>query len=114
VEPKENDNAKVRYSPITGVLTPSVQPAYSASILAVLRRFQYDISSFNGEKVHSLTNVMTMEKSIHDAFDRLDLYFEATVSWVLHSPNQALIRYLFLPGCAKSLQSPDLHQPRRV
>jgi hypothetical protein len=57
---------------------------------------------------------MAMEKSIHDTFDRLDLYFEATVSRVLHSPNQALIRYLFLPGRAKSLQSPDLHQPRRV
>ncbi|KAF5388374.1 hypothetical protein D9615_000746 [Tricholomella constricta] len=51
---------------------------YSASILAVLSRFRYDISSFNGEKVHSLTNVMTMERNMHDAFDRLKFYLEAT------------------------------------
>ena len=53
---------------------------YSASILSVLSRFRYEISSFNGEKVHSLTNVMTMEHNMHDAFDRLKFYLEATVS----------------------------------
>jgi hypothetical protein len=52
---------------------------YSASILAILSRFRYDISSFNGAKVHSLTNVMTMQRDIHDAFDRLECYLEATV-----------------------------------
>ncbi|KAF5376150.1 hypothetical protein D9615_007748 [Tricholomella constricta] len=51
---------------------------YSASILDVLSRFRYDISSFNGEKVHSLTNVMTMQRDMHDAFDRLKFYLEAT------------------------------------
>ncbi|XP_006461533.1 hypothetical protein AGABI2DRAFT_118411 [Agaricus bisporus var. bisporus H97] len=51
---------------------------YKASILAVLKQFQCDISAFNGEKVHSLTNVITMQKDIHDAFDRLELCFEAT------------------------------------
>jgi hypothetical protein len=50
---------------------------YSASILAILLWFHYD--SFNGLKVHSLTNVMTMQKDIHDAFDRLECYLEATV-----------------------------------
>ena len=44
---------------------------YSAPILAVLSRFRYDISSFNGEKIHSLTNVMTMQHDMRDAFDRL-------------------------------------------
>jgi len=63
VDPKTEQNSKLDYS---------------ASILAVLSRFCYDISSFNGAKVHSLTNVMTMEKNIHDAFDQLECYLEAT------------------------------------
>ncbi|XP_006458873.1 hypothetical protein AGABI2DRAFT_191014 [Agaricus bisporus var. bisporus H97] len=53
---------------------------YSVSILAVLKRFGYDTSTFSGEKVHSLTNVITMQKDIHDVFDRLELYFEATAT----------------------------------
>ena len=36
-----------------------------------------------GEKVHSLTNVITMDHCVHDEFDQLDLYFEATVSLTL-------------------------------
>ncbi|KAG6373925.1 hypothetical protein JVT61DRAFT_6081 [Boletus reticuloceps] len=62
---------------------------YSASILAVLKRFGYDIHSFNGKNVHSLTNVISMESNVHDAFDRLMLYFEATASfvkWFDHQP----------------------------
>jgi len=51
---------------------------YSASILAILKRFHYDISSFNGERVHSLTNVITLCKDIHEAFGRLEFYFETT------------------------------------
>ncbi|KAH9958216.1 hypothetical protein BC827DRAFT_1261357 [Russula dissimulans] len=51
---------------------------YSASVLAVLQRFNCDIGSFNGKRVHSLINVMTLEHNIHDAFDRLLFYFEAT------------------------------------
>ncbi|KAF8437264.1 hypothetical protein L210DRAFT_3406198, partial [Boletus edulis BED1] len=54
---------------------------YSASVLAVLKRFGYDIGSFNGENVHCLTNVISMEFNVHEAFDRLKLYFEATASF---------------------------------
>jgi hypothetical protein len=57
-----------------------LQKAYSASLLAVLKRFGYDVENLNGPKVHSLFNVMTMEKNVHDLFDRLYLWFEATVS----------------------------------
>ena len=57
-----------------------LQKAYSASVLAVLKRFGYDVETLNGLKVHSLFNVMTMEKNAHDWFDRLHLWFEATVS----------------------------------
>ncbi|XP_006458932.1 hypothetical protein AGABI2DRAFT_115898 [Agaricus bisporus var. bisporus H97] len=50
----------------------------SAHISAVLDRFHCDISTFTGEKVYSLVNAITMGKDVHDAFDRLELYFEAT------------------------------------
>jgi HNH endonuclease len=48
--------------------------------LAVLKQFGYNVDNLNGEKVHSLFNVMTMEHNAHDLFDRLDLWFEKTVS----------------------------------
>ncbi|KAH7886546.1 hypothetical protein F5I97DRAFT_1867971 [Phlebopus sp. FC_14] len=51
---------------------------YSASVLAVLQRFGYDVDQVNGAKVHSLYNVITMEKNAHDAFDRLEMWFEST------------------------------------
>ena len=59
------------------------QKEYSASMLAVLKRFGYDVKSLNGPKVHSLYNVMTMQHDVHDWFDRLDMWFEETVSVVL-------------------------------
>jgi len=59
VDPKSDDNLKLDFF---------------ASV-PVLQRFNCDISS---EKVHSLIDVMTLQKDIHDAFDRLCFYFEAT------------------------------------
>src|SRR6266851_5492264 len=68
------------------------QKVYSASVLAVLRRFGYDVENLNGPKVLSLFNVMTMERNAHDSchsskrsnkpdlFDRLELWLEATVN----------------------------------
>jgi hypothetical protein len=61
------------------------QKEYSASVLAVLKRFGYNVESLNGPKVHSLFNVMTMERNVHDWFDRLDVWFEETVSVMLVS-----------------------------
>ena len=49
-------------------------------MLAVLERFGYDVGHLKGPKVHSLFNVMTMEQNMHDWFDRLHMWFEATVS----------------------------------
>jgi len=60
------------------------QKDYAASVLAVLKRFGYDIENLNGPKVHSLYNVMTMEKNVHDWFDRLEMWFEATVRGMSH------------------------------
>jgi len=57
-----------------------VQTLYSASFLAVLKRFGYDAEKLDGEKVHSLFNVMTMQHDVYYLFDRLELWFEATVS----------------------------------
>jgi len=51
---------------------------YAASVSAVLQRFGYDVEKVNGPKVHSLYNVMTMDKNVHDWFDRLELWFEST------------------------------------
>ncbi|KIJ15329.1 hypothetical protein PAXINDRAFT_114990 [Paxillus involutus ATCC 200175] len=53
---------------------------YSASVLAVLKRFGYNVDNLNGEKVHSLFNVMTMQRDVHDLFDRLELWFEKTAT----------------------------------
>ncbi|KAL0955112.1 hypothetical protein HGRIS_004028 [Hohenbuehelia grisea] len=55
-----------------------VKREYSASVLAVLQRFGYDVSRLSGPKVHSLCNVMTLCKDPHDLFDRLQMWFEAT------------------------------------
>jgi len=49
--------------------------------MAILQLFRYDASSFTGEKVHSLINVMTLSKEYHESFDQLSLYFEAVVSF---------------------------------
>ncbi|KII93012.1 hypothetical protein PLICRDRAFT_170811 [Plicaturopsis crispa FD-325 SS-3] len=51
---------------------------YAASVLAVLQRFGYNVDQLNGEKVHSLFNVMTLEKNAHDLFEQLILWLEAT------------------------------------
>ncbi|EGO02895.1 hypothetical protein SERLA73DRAFT_176352 [Serpula lacrymans var. lacrymans S7.3] len=63
----------------------SAEKDYSSSALAVLKHFGYNIESLNGEKFHSLFNVMTMEKDVHDWFDRLQMWFEKTVSCRLDS-----------------------------
>ncbi|KAH9955665.1 hypothetical protein BC827DRAFT_1140816 [Russula dissimulans] len=62
VNPESDDNLKL---------------GYSSSVLAVLQRFNRGIRGFNGEKIHSLLNVITLDHSIHDPFDRLRFYLEA-------------------------------------
>jgi len=68
-----------------------LQEAYSASLLAVLKHFGYDVENLDGPKVHSmqshdiekrtsLFNVMTLQHYVHDLFDRLYLWLEATVT----------------------------------
>ncbi|KAG9316159.1 hypothetical protein JVU11DRAFT_3842 [Chiua virens] len=53
-----------------------------------MQRFGYDVEKVNGAKVHSLYNVMTMEKNVYDWFDRLEMWFESTVrsrwSWSIY------------------------------
>ncbi|TFK53841.1 hypothetical protein OE88DRAFT_1656216 [Heliocybe sulcata] len=51
---------------------------YAASVLAVLMRFGYNVDKLNNTNVHSLSNVMTLEKSTHDFFDQLRLWLEPT------------------------------------
>ena len=56
------------------------QTLHSTSVLAVLKRFGYDVENLNGDNAHSLHNVMTMEYTMHEYFDQLDIWFEGTVS----------------------------------
>ncbi|KAF8550034.1 hypothetical protein OG21DRAFT_1420364 [Imleria badia] len=80
VEPKSKENTKLDYS---------------ASILAVLKRFGYDINKLNGENVHSLTNVISVESNVHEAFDRLMLYFEATaIKWFGLKPHPSVCKFV--------------------
>jgi len=51
---------------------------YSASMLAVLQQFGCNVGTLNGQNTHLLFNVMTMHKLIHDRYNRLELWFEAT------------------------------------
>ncbi|KAJ3774593.1 hypothetical protein FB446DRAFT_843871 [Lentinula raphanica] len=63
--------------------TPShdlCEKEYAASFLAILKRFGYDVDKINGDKVHSLFNVMTLEMNTHDWFNRLGVYFEKTAA----------------------------------
>lgn len=77
---RASSNEKVRLT-LSSAITILIlcKKDYAASVLAVLKRFGYDIENLNGPKVHSLYNVMTMEKNVHDYFDRLEIWFEATV-----------------------------------
>ena len=49
-------------------------------MLTVLKFFGYNVDDMNGENVHSLFNVMTMQYDAHNSFDRLEMWFEKTVS----------------------------------
>lgn len=52
-------------------------------MLSVLKGFGYPVETVNGVGVHSLVNIMTLASSVHDLFDRLQLWLEATVSILL-------------------------------
>jgi hypothetical protein len=41
------------------------------------------IKELNGDNIHRLQNVMTLDTSIHHMFDHLYLWFEATVCTIL-------------------------------
>lgn len=49
---------------------------------AVMDRFGYKQipSNLNGNKIHRLENVLTLDIGVHSLFDRLKLWFEPTVS----------------------------------
>ncbi|KAK1225519.1 hypothetical protein PQX77_011538 [Marasmius sp. AFHP31] len=95
----------------------SAKKDYSASVLAALKRFGYDVNNLNGAKVHSLYNVMTMEQNVHDWFDNLNLWFEKipnvnryrvkTASGRIPNPN-ARTEITFTTTSELPLPSPDL------
>ncbi|KAJ3753921.1 hypothetical protein EV360DRAFT_52612, partial [Lentinula raphanica] len=76
-----DDTKKVLLTPFNlSIADHLCQKKYAASVLAVLQRFGYDVEKINGDKVHSLHNVMTLEMNTHDWFDCLGIFFEKTVS----------------------------------
>lgn len=40
------------------------------------------VDELNGAAIHRIENVMTMERGLHDLFDTLGIWFEATVSCI--------------------------------
>ncbi|KAJ3914538.1 hypothetical protein F5877DRAFT_50287 [Lentinula edodes] len=61
-------------------LSNETEKDYAASVLAVLARFGYNVDTLDGPKIHSLFNVMTLVTVVHDYFDQLKLWFEATTA----------------------------------
>ncbi|KAK7037465.1 hypothetical protein VNI00_010957 [Paramarasmius palmivorus] len=59
-------------------MTIDTEKDFSASVLAVLQCFGYDLSKLDGTGVHSLSNVMTMQYDPRRFFDELKIWFEAT------------------------------------
>ncbi|KIM73234.1 hypothetical protein PILCRDRAFT_731746 [Piloderma croceum F 1598] len=53
---------------------------YAASVWAVMERFGQvlGVDELNGADIHRMRNVMTMERGLHDLFDSLGIWFEAT------------------------------------
>jgi hypothetical protein len=72
-----------------------LQREYAASAWAVMCRMGNILvfDELNGNDVHRLENVMTMEMGIHGLFDELGLWLEATVGHHL-----AMARIYLIPG----------------
>ncbi|KAH8828859.1 hypothetical protein DL96DRAFT_1595805, partial [Flagelloscypha sp. PMI_526] len=71
---------------------------YSASVFAVLKCFGYDVIQLDGDRVHSLFNVMTMSYDYRDHFNRLRIWFERT-----NTPNCYTCQ-----TCMEIIQVPDM------
>ena len=55
----------------------------AANLWTILSMFGYKniLGELNGNQIHRLENVLTLEHNLHDQFDRLNVWFEATVSY---------------------------------
>ena len=69
-------------SPILIEFCTLIGRAQPAPMWAVMDRFGYKQipSKLNSNKIHRLKNVLTLDGSVHSAFDELKLWFEPTVS----------------------------------
>lgn len=71
---------------------------YAAGVWAVMARFGYKNlpGDLNGNKIHRLENVLTLDKSVHDFFDTLELWFEPVKgipnTYTLHAPRSGYIK----------------------
>ncbi|KAF9491642.1 hypothetical protein BDN71DRAFT_1397947 [Pleurotus eryngii] len=85
---------------------PTHKNKLAASMLSVLKRFGYPVETLNGTGVHSLVNIMTLQSDVHDLFDRLQLWLEATVSILLSPRQNLLFQQLSVSGNPASLSDP--------
>lgn len=69
-------------SSIVAIAYCSPQHQHAGSLWTILKCFGFgDLPErLNGYGIHSLDNVMTLDPTIHDWFDRLEIWFEAVVS----------------------------------
>ncbi|KAF9061758.1 hypothetical protein BDP27DRAFT_1233902, partial [Rhodocollybia butyracea] len=88
-----------------------------ASVLAVLARFGYNVDNLDGPKIRSLFNVMTLIAVVHDYFDPMKLWFEATVNQTPHryeikrlNPFEPILRNI-LPFTTFTTSDPSLYLP---
>ncbi|KAG8947556.1 hypothetical protein FRC04_010606 [Tulasnella sp. 424] len=73
---------------------------YSATAWPVVERFgQVNVitESLNGPDIHRVENVLTMSLTTHELFDRLELWFEATI-------HAACVKVAHLSGAARYLE----------
>jgi hypothetical protein len=64
--------------PASGIGSSMIQTAYAATAFAVLARFgQIDaLEELNGDNMHRLENVLTLNSDTHTLFDTLKIWLE--------------------------------------
>ncbi|KAF4568099.1 hypothetical protein EYR36_010107 [Pleurotus pulmonarius] len=77
------DGYRCVISGVYDILAESQLPGISLEQLDAVgevntQRANQQVEPFNGVGVHSLVNIMTLARSVHDLFDRLQLWLEAT------------------------------------
>jgi hypothetical protein len=99
-----------------------MQTEHATSVWAVVNRFGgVEVTQgLNGAGIHQIGNVMTLAVHVHLKFDRLHIWFEETVCYVVNSayeitdcPNQDIpntYRVCGVKGLTKGLPSSHIYK----